>query len=158
MKIQEQGIQDITLPCPIPPKNPTIALEPSFSFHSTLTPAAHRAVSELFPELAESNCSCSETQRKSHCGTTSNTKDPAALQEEPQPEPLVPIGLSGLGGKGAGSKRVKRGVSLEIPTNFFTHPPVLSTIPTHTLQLQLSSDLVNLGLEKVWLLQSPPYI
>lgn len=160
MKIQEQDTQAITWPCPIPPKNATtIALEPSSSFHSTLTPAARQAVSELFPELAESSCSYSETQRESHCEIISNTKDfTAPYQEELQLEPPVPIGLPGLGERGAVSKRAKREAPLDIPTDSSTRQPALSTIPTHELQgelpqLQLSSDLVNLGLKKVWLLQ-----
>lgn len=160
MKIQEQDTQAITWPCPISPKGATtIALEPLSSFHSTLTPAARQAVSELFPELAELSCSCSETQRESHCGIISNTKDFAApCQEELQLEPFVSIGLSGLEERGAVFKRVKREASLDISTDFFTRQPVLSTMPTHELQgelpqPQLSSDPVNLGLKKVWLLQ-----
>lgn len=175
MEIQQQDTQATTWSYPISPKNPTTtALEPSSSFHSTLTPAAHRAVSELFPELAELNCSCFEVQGKSNCGIIPNPKNFAASkssrpvaaprQEGLQLEPLVPMGLSRLRERGAVPKRVKREESPDIPTNFFTRPPVLSTIPAYPfqselLQLQLSPDLVGLGLKGVWLLQyTRPYM
>lgn len=68
MKVQQQAV---AWSCSKPFKTSTTpTIGSSSPFHSgisTLTAAAHRAVFDLFPELA-GNCSCSETQGKSHCG------------------------------------------------------------------------------------------
>lgn len=200
MKIQQDDIdiQAVTRLYPKSFENPvTTTLRPMAgspsSFHSsisTLTAAAHRAVSDLFPELV-GNSSCFEMQRKSYFGTASKAKNltasksysitrpiapfhpyksdriamkssrktrlPAAPhQEELKTEYFSPTGLSELREGEATPRRVKREISFDSPTAFFTLPPVLPTMPTHPCKVELpglSSDLVNLGLKQVWLLE-----
>lgn len=197
MKIQQDDIdiQAVTRLYPKSFENPVattlkpMTASPS-SFHSsisTLTAAAHRAVSDLFPELVGNN-SCFEMQRKFYFGTASKAKNLTASkscsitrpiapfhpyksdriamnssrrtrpphQEEPKTEYFSPTGLSELREGEATPRRVKREISFDSPTAFFTLPPVLPTMPTHPCKVELprlSSDLVNLGLKQVWLLE-----
>lgn len=65
-KAQERDLQAAPWLCPKPHKyRPPLGP----AFHSGLTAAAHRAISDLFPELLW-DCSCFDAQRssKSHCG------------------------------------------------------------------------------------------
>lgn len=88
MKAHERGIQAITWPwlCPKSPRTPAMAAlgpgpmigspspSPFPSSISTLTAAARRAISDLFPELMGS-CSCLEAQSKSRDGAIPKVED-----------------------------------------------------------------------------------